>query len=85
MNPLDELRGDYDRFLKSPAGKDLLTRIVAYETQLQTENYRDTTTTERKLTNTDKLCALYWVRTLLADLSKPKSTPAKAGKRSSRP
>lgn len=85
MSPKDDFRGDYARFLKSNAGRDFLTRIIAYETQLQIENYRNTTTSERKLTNTDTMAGLYWVRDLLSDLSKPKSTPAKAGTRSTRP
>lgn len=85
MKPIDDLRGDYKRFIESNAGRDFLSKIIAYETQLQTENYRDTTPTDKKLTNTDRLSGLYWVRTLLADLSKPKSTPTKGGPHSSRP
>lgn len=78
MNPIDDLRGNYKQFLTSETGRDFLTRIVAYETQLQMEIYRDSTS-EKKLTNIDKMAALYWVRTLLDDLSKPKPTPASRG------
>lgn len=79
MNPIDDLRGTYNQFVKSPAGRDFLTRIIAYETQLQTDNYRPTATNAQKATNVDKMAGLYWVRTLLDDLSKPKSMPAKRG------
>lgn len=82
MNPIDDLRGRYASFLKSEIGKDFLTRIIAYETQLMTENYTVGTTQDKKLSNVDKLSGLYWVRTLLSDLSKPKPTPAVRGKHS---
>lgn len=75
MNPIDDLRPGYKAFIDSPVGRDFLTRILAYETQLQMENYRDATN-ERKLSNIDKMTALYWVRTLLGDLAKPKPTPS---------
>lgn len=79
MNPIDDLRGAYNQFIRSEAGKDFLKRIVAYETQLEIDNYRPDTTNEKKITNTDKRSALYWVRTQLQDLSKPKPTPAVRG------
>lgn len=75
MSPKDDLRGAYNAFIRSPAGKDFLMRIIAYETQLQVENYRVDTTTEKKVSNVDKMYGLYWVRTQLEDLSKPKPTP----------
>lgn len=81
MNPVDDLRGAYNQFIKSPVGRDFLTRIIAYETQLQTQNYAPDTTTEQKLTNINRMSGLYWVRTQLDDLSKPKPTPAKRAKR----
>lgn len=79
MNPIDDLRGNYKQFLTSETGKDFLTRIVAYETQLQMEIYRGVTS-EHKLTNIDMMRALYWVRTQLENLSAPKPTPAVRGK-----
>lgn len=77
MMPKDELRGAYNEFLLSPLGKDFLTRIVAYEAQLQAEAFLGNSTAEKKLSNVDKLSALYWVRTQLDDLSKPKPEPLK--------
>lgn len=81
MNPIDDLRSNYQQFVKSETGKDFLSRILSYEMQLQTENYRSDTPADKKLSNMDKQTALYWVRTLLDDLSKPKPTPSVTRKR----
>jgi hypothetical protein len=78
MTPNDDLRGAYKQFLISEAGKDLLLRIVTYEAALQTENYAPGTSNEKKVSNTDKMAGLYWVRTQLDDLSKPKPKPSVA-------
>lgn len=76
MNPIDDLRGNYKQFLTSETGRDFLTRVIAYETQLQSENYRDDIPNDKKLANMSKMSGLYWVRTLLEDLSKPKPVPS---------
>lgn len=75
MNPIDDLRGDYKRFLDSPAGKDLLTRLIGLETQYRAASAQLKATGEQKLTSIDKMNTIYEVRTLLDDLSKPKSMP----------
>lgn len=80
MNPNDELRSAYKQFLASPTGKDFLTRIVAYETDLQLQLYRPGATNEQKTTNIDRMSGLYWVRALLDDLSKPKPTVTRGRK-----
>lgn len=85
MTPNDDLRGAYKEFIDSPVGRDLLTRIVAYETQLQTQNYAPDTPSEQKLANVNRMAGLYWVRTQLNDLSRPKPTPAVRVKRTQSP
>lgn len=82
MLPKDDLRGAYKQFIESPVGRDFLTRIVAYETQLQTENYAPNTVRGKKLSNIDKMSGLYWVRSQLDDLSKPAPSVARKSTRS---
>lgn len=79
MDPAkDELRGAYKQFLLSPVGKDLLSKMLAYEMSLNMESIRhDEPHLQAKSIN--KASGIYWVRSLLDDLSKPKvtkSTPA---------
>lgn len=71
----DDLRGAYNQFLKSPTGADFLGKLAAYELSLQAQAYMESSH-EKKAQSIDKAAGIYWVRTLLADLSKPKSTPA---------
>lgn len=80
----DELRGQYASFLRSPLGADFIGKMLAYEGSLSIEavNADDPYLQAKKI---NKASGIYWVRTLLDDLSKPKSTPAKAGTRSARP
>lgn len=77
MNPSaakDDLRGAYNQFLKSPTGADFLGKLVAYELSLQGQAYQESEH-QKKAQAIDKASGIYWVRTLLEDLSKPKSTP----------
>lgn len=80
----DDLRGSYNQFLKSPTGADFIGKMLAYEGSLTMEaiNHDEPHIQAKKL---NKASGIYWVRTLLEDLSKPKSTPAKGATRSSRP
>lgn len=71
--PIDELRGAYDQFVNSPVGKDFLTKVVAYETSLVIQAYADNNP-ETQAKNINKAAGIYWVRTLLQDLSTPKTT-----------
>lgn len=68
---VDDLRGAYKTFLNSNIGKDFLTKLLAYEGTLTMEaiNHDEPTIQAKKL---NKASGIYWVRTLLEDLSKPK-------------
>lgn len=74
--PIDDLRGAYNQFVRSEAGKDFLLKLVAYETSLQGQAYNEVEH-QKKAQHIDKAAGIYWVRTLLDDLSKPKSTAVK--------
>lgn len=69
---IDDLRGAYKTFLNSNVGRDFLTKLLAYEGSLTMEaiNHDEPTIQAKKL---NKASGIYWVRTLLEDLSKPKS------------
>lgn len=69
----DDLRGAYNQFVKSPVGKDLLTQLSAYEVQLTALAYGESEH-QKKAQYIDKASGIYYVRTLLDDLSKPKVT-----------
>lgn len=75
--PVNDLRGAYNQFLKSPTGKDLLSKMVAYETALMISAYSETSH-EKKAQSIDKASGIYWVRTLLEDLSKPRAITTNA-------
>lgn len=74
MKVNDDLRGAYNQFLKSPIGKDFLARCAEYETSLMISAYTESDH-QKKAQSIDKAAGIYWVRTELENLSKPKSTP----------
>lgn len=80
----DDLRGAYNAFLKSPTGADFLGKLVAYELSLQGQAYQESEH-QKKAQAIDKASGIYWVRTLLDDLSKPKSTAVKPSEHSRGP
>lgn len=80
----DDLRGAYNQFLKSPAGADFLSKLAAYEMTLQSQAYQESDH-QKKAQSIDRAFGVYWVRTLLADLSKPKSTVARPSEHSRGP
>lgn len=84
MTPKDDLRGAYNQFVKSPAGADFLSKLLAYELNLQGQAYQESEH-QKKAQAIDKASGIYWVRTLIADLSKPRSTVAGSSKHSRGP
>lgn len=73
MSDTDELRGAYKALIDSPAGKDLLATMAAQELSLtvQAHNAQDHC---HKASFLDEQKGIYWVRTHLADMSKPPVT-----------
>lgn len=79
----DDFRGAYKEFLNSEVGRDFLNKLIVHETDLKLTAFRSTDP------NVVHGCVseergVYWVRTLLDDLSKP-STPARAAEHSRGP
>lgn len=64
------LLGQYQRFLTSGAGKDLIDRLKVTEAKYQMEGMK-ATTIELKGMSMAKIEATYAIRTMLDDLSKP--------------
>lgn len=80
----DDLRGAYNQFLKSPVGADFLGKLMAYELSLLGQAYKESEH-QKKAQAIDKASGIYWVRTQLEDLSKPKSTVARPSEHSRGP
>lgn len=74
MKPIDDLRGSYNQFVRSEAGKDFLTQLATQETYLTAQAYAESEH-QKKAQAIDKAAGIYWVRTLLSDLAKPKAEP----------
>lgn len=66
----DTLKNAYKHFLTSPAGEDLIRRLVTTEAKYQMEGMK-ATTLEGKGLAMSKIEATYAIRTMLDDLSKP--------------
>lgn len=64
------LRGQYITFLGSPAGQDLIERLRLTEAKYQMEGMK-ASTIELKGMSMAKMEAMYAIRTMLDDLSKP--------------
>lgn len=75
-----DLAGAYKEFLNSEVGKDFLNQLIVHETELTIASYR-ATDKDVKCGCVDEGRGVYWVRTLLKDLS----TPARAAEHSRGP
>lgn len=69
------IRSSYKAFLDSPAGKDFLAHLVTLEADSQGKGIR-TETVEGKAFAMERIGVYYNLRTYLADMSKPASSPA---------
>ncbi len=72
---MDEFRTNQKTYLDSPAGKDFIARVLAMETDLTLQAFRETDP-YRKAGLIDEQKGMYKVRTLLAELAQPKSKAA---------
>lgn len=66
----DTIKNGYKNFLKSPAGEDLIKRLISTEAKHQMEGMRASGLEEKGLAMA-KIGAIYDIRTMLDDLSKP--------------
>ena len=57
-------------YINTPSGKKLLLVIANQELNLLAEGYGLKTSTERQVQIMNKTAGIYWVRTLLGDLTK---------------
>ena len=58
-------------YIKSPSGKKLLLKLVNYETTLLAEAFNlKTSSIEKQGQLVSRVSGIYWVRTLIEDLTK---------------
>ncbi len=84
LNTVDELRGAYNRFVRSDAGKDFLGKLLAYEISLTAQAMNESEH-QKKAQFIDKASGIYWVRTLIDELSKPSKPVSRASSSLKRP
>lgn len=66
----DADRNALREFIKTEPGRKLLMEIVNYEMALQAEAYGSKVSLEKQGQNLNRMSGLYWVRTLIQDLTK---------------
>lgn len=66
----DTVKNGYKNFLMSPAGEDLVKRLISTEAKYQMEGMKAAGLEEKGLAMA-KIEAIYEIRTMVQDLSKP--------------
>ena len=64
-------------YIDTASGKKLLTKLVNQEITLLGESFNNKATLEKQGQNVNRVSGIYWVRTLIQDLTKPPEKPKK--------